>query len=64
MSDTGIVKSIEKLVDVEGHVFLEVVVRFYGGNCPELKFSTVWESTPVKIIETAPCDDAEFGMSP
>jgi hypothetical protein len=53
MSDdeTGIVKSITHLDDDEGRTVLRAIIDFYDGNCPMLTFNSIWEQTPVKIVE-------------
>jgi hypothetical protein len=37
--------------DDQGRTVMRAIVDFYDGAAPKIKFSTVWNKTPVTIIE-------------
>lgn len=56
-SELGILRSIMITHDDQGIEVLRATVDFYNGAAPNVKFSCVWEQSPVRIIEVK---DAEF----
>jgi hypothetical protein len=47
----GTVIKVERVEDNAGQTVLRVTVDFYDGASPDLTFKTVWQMTPVRIIE-------------
>lgn len=51
--NAGIVTHIGMTQDDQGRTVMRAVVDFYDGAAPDINFKTVWNKTPVTIVEIA-----------
>lgn len=50
-NNAGAIHSIQCLENEHGQTVMRVTVDFYDGAAPDIDFKTVWNLTPVTIVE-------------
>lgn len=49
--NAGIVINVGLAQDDQGRTVMRAIVDFYDGAAPDINFKTVWNRTPVTIVE-------------
>ena len=55
----GTVKSFSLTEDDAGREVLRLIIDYYDGDAPDLKWNVIWDATPVDVVLASPTAQPE-----